>query len=378
MDGYYAKYFADFAPGRPYISLILATIDGQLTISGRIFWRGQWHVIGRTSTCLDRLETWMPRASTRTPQNQERASRFVSAFGDLAYKRLRASSVAVIGAGGTGSAAIEVLARAGVGQIIVVDPDIIENSNLERLHGSAPRHPNAKALKVAVAREHIQSIDSSIDVIAIVGRLPQAEVVDSVVKADILLGCTDKQHSRLALSDIAFRYLVPALDCGVVIEGENGNITGQIAQFVRFLPSDACALCRNMVSPQRLSQELMSDEEKAERLRAAEEALRRGDDPNPYWHADQQINTVGYLTTAVGGMIAGYAIGLLTRTFDPPFSRLQMNFGAPYLDVTNQDERQRSNCACSRFRGWADQASVDALISAPNHWPPVQLLGGTR
>src|SRR5208282_6802257 len=101
--------------------------------------------------------------------------------------------------------------------------------------------------KAAVARDHINAIDPSIKVVSICGRLPQKEVVDAVVTADVVLGCTDQQHSRLALSDLAFRYLVPSIDCGVVLEGKDGNVTAQVAQFVRFLAADPCALCREMI-----------------------------------------------------------------------------------------------------------------------------------
>lgn len=51
-----------------------------------------------------------------------------------------------------------------------------------------------------------------------------------------------------------------------------------------------------------------------------------------------------------------------------------MNFVAKYLDVTNLPQKQRVICPCSQFRGWADQANADALISAPDHWPAVQVL----
>ena len=233
--------------------------------------------------------------------------------------------------------------------------------------------PKKKTPKVVVARNLVHQIDPSIEVVALQGRLPQSEVVDAVVCSDIALGCTDQQHSRLALSDLAFRYLVPAIDCGVVLEGEDGTITGQVGQFVRLLAADPCVLCRNMIDPRRVAQELMSSEERAQRTAAAAEAQIRGDDPDPYWQQERQINTVGYLTSAVGAMLAGYAIGWLTRRFDPPFERLQMNFVAPFLDVTDLPQKQRSECACARFRGWADQSSADALVSAPSHWSPVLL-----
>jgi hypothetical protein len=206
--------------------------------------------------------------------------------------------------------------------------------------------------------------------------LPQAEVIDALVTADLALGCTDSQHSRLALSDLSLRYLVPAIDCGVMLEGQAGKVTGRIAQFVRFLPSDPCALCRKMITPERLTQELMPESEREARRRAAAAARLRGEGGEAYWFEEPQLNTVGYLTTAAGALAAGYAIGWLTGRFDPPFSRLQMNLVAPFLDVTNVDESARPFCACRRVRGWADQANVDALVTAPGHWPPVKTVEG--
>jgi molybdopterin/thiamine biosynthesis adenylyltransferase len=291
-----------------------------------------------------------------------------AAFGDEAAARLRQSAVAVIGAGGTGSAAIEALARAGVGKIIIVDPDHVDESNLERIHGSFPQHVETHTAKAHLAREHVLSIDPSCEVIAIVGALPQSEVIDAIVTADVALGCTDQQHSRVALSDVVTRYLVPSFDCGVMLEGQNGKITGQIVQIIRFLSADACALCRNLVVPARLAQELMSPNERTTRRAAAAAALDRGDDPNPYWSEEVQLNTVGYLTTTAGAMAAGYAIGWLTGRFDVPFKRLQINLGGRFVDATDVDEEPRHDCVCRRMRGWADQAASDALITPPSHW----------
>ena len=374
MDSYYSQYFSDFAPNRPYVSLILSILENQLVISGRVFWGGEWLTLEHTAAEREIVESWPRKKYKQSPSYEvERAARFVSAFGEEALSRLRGASTAVIGCGGTGSIAIETLARAGIGRLVIVDPDVVERSNLERIHGSVPGHAEKKTPKVVVARDLVHKIDPSIDVVALEGRLPQPEVIDAVVSSDVALGCTDQQHSRLALSDLAFRYLVPAIDSGVVLEGEAGTITGQVAQFVRLLATDPCVLCRNMINSRQVAQELMSNEERAQRAAAAAEAQLQGRDPDPYWQRERQINTVGYLTSTVGAMLAGYAIGWLTRRFDPPFERLQMNFVAPFLDVTDLPQKQRSECACAKFRGWADQANADALVSAPSHWPSALL-----
>jgi molybdopterin/thiamine biosynthesis adenylyltransferase len=370
MDSYYASYFGGFIPGRPYVSLIASQVGGSLTISGRVFWRNEWLLVNRVLTVQAPLRTWVVGSPCQPlSKGRERTARLNSAFGQEAANRLRAATVAVIGAGGTGSAAIEVLARAGVGRIIVADPDHLDESNLERVHGSRPEHAAKRVAKAQVALEHISSIDPSIEVAAFVGALPQDEILDEVVKADVTLGCTDQQHSRLALSDIAFRYLVPGIDCGVALEGRTGTVTAQVVQLVRFLPSDPCALCRQMVTPQRLSQELMSEDERGRRRIAAAAAEARGDQPDPYWRELPQLNTVGYLTAMAGALSAGYAIGWITGRFTPPFARLQLNLSAELLDVTEFEQDPQPDCACRRAQGWADQGIADALISPPPHWP---------
>ena len=373
MDSYYGAYFGDFAPGRPYVSLITSRMNGDLAISGRVFWRGGWHVVRRILAAATPLRQWTGGAKPRIETLPTRITRVQSAFGLEAIQRLRRSTVAVVGAGGTGSAVIETLARGGVGSIIVVDPDFIEDSNLERIHGAFPRHVQSRRSKVSIAKEHVEEIDRDCHVVSLRGSLPQGKVVDAVITADVMIGCTDQQHSRLALSDICTRYLVPTIDCGVALEGRSGHVSGQIIQLLRFLPSDPCAYCRRLTNPSRVSQELMSADEREARRRAAKAATSRGDDSTPYWHDEPQLNTVGYLTTIAGALAASYAIGWLTGRFTPPFTRLQMNIVAPLLDVTDVDDRPDGDCVCRRIHGWADQALADAFVTAPDHWPPAEV-----
>ncbi|WP_342363822.1 ThiF family adenylyltransferase [Terrarubrum flagellatum] len=372
MDSHLADFLSGFAPARPYASLIFSRLDGKLAASGRIFFAGGWRTVQRIM--VERrpdIETW-PHGEPPPPAAAapERVARFSSAFGEEAHQRLRRSTVAVIGAGGTGSAAIPILARAGIGRIIVADIDRVSESNLERMHGSMPIHAQQGTPKALLAKRHVAAIDPSIRVDAYMGRLPQTEIIDAVASADVILGCTDQQHSRVALSEMAIRYLVPAIDCAGLIEGRDGRVTGQIIQLTRFLADDPCPYCRSMVDPTRAAIELLSPEER-EAKRAALK-VTRGPDPTE----TPQIDTVGYITTVSGTFAAGYAIGWMTGRFDPPFQRMQMNFVAEGLGVTDRPQKKRANCRCAGLRGSADQGADRALVSAPSHWPPVERIDG--
>jgi hypothetical protein len=75
------------------------------------------------------------------------------------------------------------------------------------------------------------------------------------------------------------------------------------------LPQDPCPLCRHMIRQQQLMQELIDPAERDRRVAAAVEAIRRADDGEAYWRSQPQLNTVGYLTTIAGSMVAAYAVG---------------------------------------------------------------------
>jgi molybdopterin/thiamine biosynthesis adenylyltransferase len=78
--------------------------------------------------------------------------------------RLFQSRVAVIGCGGLGGYLIEQLARLGVGTLVLVDPDVFEEHNLNRQLLSSPMH--LQAPKVGVARERVAAVNPAVTVVA--------------------------------------------------------------------------------------------------------------------------------------------------------------------------------------------------------------------
>ena len=111
----------------------------------------------------------------------------------------------------------------------------------------------------------------------------QPLVRDYVVGVDLIICGTDTNHSRTAISELAYRYLVPAIDVGVAFESRNGSVTGEIGRLTFYSPSGPCAHCLGLVDPWRATVELMSEEEKDHRRREAKEAELRGDNAGAYW-----------------------------------------------------------------------------------------------
>ena len=126
------------------------------------------------------------------------------------------------------------------------------------------------------------------------------------MRCDLVLGCSDSQHARVLLSDLAKHYLVPSSDVGVRMEGDDGRVSAQLVELTQHSPDMPCALCDGRIDFASVARELMSVQEREERMVAADQALRRGENADQYWAGElPQLHTVGYLTTLVGSLARG-------------------------------------------------------------------------
>jgi molybdopterin/thiamine biosynthesis adenylyltransferase len=381
MDSYYMDYFPAFGNEAAYFSMIFSkNSDGNLRFSGRGWHAGTEYQLTEIVTVSDREIRREAAAYQRAgiQSHDEYRERFEQIYGADAAARLRHASIAIIGTSGTGSPAAHVLARAGVKNFVLIDPQQLGKSNLERLHGSYEAHfakGEAQApLKVAVVNDLIKAINPNANVTCIAGNILQPLARDYVVGADLIICCTDTNHSRTAISELAYRYLVPAIDVGVVFESKSGSVTAEIARLTFYSPGGPCAHCLGLVDPWRATVELMSEEEKELRRREAKEAELRGDNAGAYWKDLPEIPTVGHFTSMAGALVASYAIGWLTGKFVPPHRYFEFNILAPGFDYVGFDAPCRSNCYCETLIGYADQGAHSTLISAPPHWTEAKLI----
>jgi hypothetical protein len=215
----------------------------------------------------------------------------------------------------------------------------------------------------------IKSINPDANITTLAGNILHENVIDELLRCDLLLGCTDTQHARAKLSDLAQHYLLPSIDLGVLMEGQNARLISQVADVTIYSPEVPCAFCSGRIDGIELSNELTSDEERSKRQMEAKEAAARGDDPDQYWRQrPRQLHTVGYFTTMLGALGAGYAEGLLTGTFGPPHSWFQFDIGRVRLGVVAPPRPRVANCNCGTHLGWADAAAPYRNISKPDHW----------
>jgi adenylyltransferase/sulfurtransferase len=133
----------------------------------------------------------------------ERYSRQIlfEGIGAEGQRRLAASRALVVGCGALGSAQVEMLARAGVGSLRVVDRDFVEESNLQRQTMFTERDARERTPKAVAAARRVAEINSEVACEAEVADVNQSNVERLVGGCDVVLDGTDNFATRFLLND---------------------------------------------------------------------------------------------------------------------------------------------------------------------------------
>ncbi|MDN5850697.1 MAG: ThiF family adenylyltransferase, partial [Nitrococcus sp.] len=137
-------------------------------------------------------------------------------FGEDGQRRLLASTAAVLGCGALGSLIADLLARAGVGQLVIVDRDLIELTNLQRQVLFDEQDVADSIPKAAAARRRIARINSGVRVTAVVDDLNHANIERYAAGADVLVDGLDNFEARYLANDFAVKHGVPYIYGGAV------------------------------------------------------------------------------------------------------------------------------------------------------------------
>src|SRR5687767_5470252 len=141
----------------------------------------------------------------------ERYSRQIlfDGIGEEGQRRLLVSRALVVGCGALGSAHVEMLARAGVGRLRVVDRDFVEESNLQRQTMFTERDALERTPKAVAAARRVAEINSEVECEAEVTDVNQSNVERLVEGCDVVLDGTDNFVTRFLINDACVKLGVP-------------------------------------------------------------------------------------------------------------------------------------------------------------------------
>ena len=155
--------------------------------------------------------------------------------GGPGQRKLKASSVALIGAGAIGSAALPALAGAGVGRLTVIDDDAVELSNLHRQ--LIFREDQAGKPKAETAAAFTRSLNAHVVVTPITQRLAADSAQSLLAGHDLVLDGSDNFATRLAVNAACVALHIP------LVSAAAGQFQGQIGLFRGWESAQPCYRC---------------------------------------------------------------------------------------------------------------------------------------
>lgn len=174
---------------------------------------------------LSPLQPVPPREQPLTGREVRRFSRhtLLPEFGDRGQRSLLGARVAVVGAGGLGSPILQYLAAAGVGSLTVFDPDVVDESNLQRqvIHTEGA----VGELKISSAARAVHALNSATALTGVAEALTPATVLDQLAGHDLVLDGTDNFPTRYLVSDACEILNIP------LVWGSILSFHGQVSVF---------------------------------------------------------------------------------------------------------------------------------------------------
>jgi molybdopterin/thiamine biosynthesis adenylyltransferase len=174
--------------------------------------------------------------SEYSAHNRYHRQQFLPQVGEQGQSRLASARVLIVGVGALGCTTADLLARAGVGTLFLLDRDLVELTNLQRQtlfdeHDAAGATPKAEA-----AASRLSRVNSDIAITPIVRDLTAANAAHTLdeTRPDILIDGTDNFETRYLLNDLSVNHSIPYAYAGVV--GTHGMST-------LFAPPGPCLRC---------------------------------------------------------------------------------------------------------------------------------------
>ncbi len=182
------------------------------------------------------------------------------ALGGAGQTKLRNLRVGIVGLGGIGSLVSMQLSHLGISELVLIDGDIVEASNVSRIVGA--RKDNAgSSSKVDVAADYAESLGLSTKI----ERYPyylSAKHESLIASCDVVMSCVDTHSARALLNRYSYKYHVPIIDLGTVFRVNNtGLIVSDAGRVVTIGPGRPCLGCWGHIDANAIRIESLSPED---------------------------------------------------------------------------------------------------------------------
>ena len=182
------------------------------------------------------------------------------ALGEAGQAKLRNLRVGIVGLGGIGSLVSMQLSHLGVGELVLIDGDTVESSNVSRIVG-ARKCDAGKSTKVDVAASYAESLGLASRVESFPEYL-SADHEPLIASCDVVMSCVDTHSARALLNRFSYKYHVPVIDLGTVFRVDGtGSMVSDAGRVVTIGPGRPCLACWGHIDSNAIRIESLSRED---------------------------------------------------------------------------------------------------------------------
>jgi hypothetical protein len=303
----------------PHASAVMLP-DG--AIFGRFFFPDMHHEpVNKVSVIGDEIRI---DRNVITVGQQKFALRTIQAFGQKTFNILNHLCIGIVGCSGTGSPTIEQLNRLGAGKLVLIDPDLIEHKNLNRIINATTIDADGQIPKVEMAANAIRQIG-----LGTVVETYRENLYDSIAalralaKCDVIFGCMDSVDGRHLLNQLCTFYLIPYFDIGIKLEADGIGGIDKICGSVNYMQPGCSSLITRGVYT-------------TEDLRAAAQFRQNPDEyknlqKNAYI---KNININSPAVISVNMQISSHAVNEFLNRIHPYKAEPCANYALSTIDIT--------------------------------------------
>lgn len=264
--------------------------------------------------------------------------RQVRAFGAEGQKQLETLCVAIVGLGGTGSIMAQQLVHLGIRKFILVDPDIVEETNLNRVVNAT--RSDIGLNKAEVAAKYVRSFNGRTLVEVVTDDIARDSVARRLFDADLIMCCTDSHGSRSIIQQVSYQHLIPCIDMGSTITQIKGEVTGIHGRVQLLAPGLPCLWCSELLDAAEVRRDMMSESE-----RKLDPYIVGSREPAP-----SVISLNGTVVSLAVTMLLGVAVGAPLNA-----TRLMYNARSPALrSIQGQPKPDCFICSKKGALAWGD------------------------
>lgn len=274
--------------------------------------------------------------------------RQVLAFGLAGQAMIAQTKVGIIGVGGTGSAVAEQLVRLGVKDVVLIDPDQLDPSNLTRVYGAfassfRKRRKGGPVLKIDQVASNLTRINPKVCLRVIPKNVVLTEAATCLLDRDVLFLCTDEHWGRSVVNQIAYQYFIPTINLGARIAAEEGQISAAVGVVDLIRPDKPCLWCSQYLKADRIAAESMPFKDRPHLIREGYvESL------------DTKTPSVVSITTTVAGQAVTQFLQLVTDFMGATGEISRLNYNVMDGTVRRGSATIQAECLCQKVRGFGD------------------------